>query len=317
MGSFLHSVHTARGIVAMNFASTREAGGVGSAEQSEPAPKVPRGAELVASLFGDSQPAPGASFAPPPGLVLPDQATDTAVLRTLVEQLSLLVVNQRRIIEAQSLSTLALTPAVARAAAPQEAHIGAAQGAEDVAMVTKKLNLEDSLTAAEAKKVSAAVEAKVKKVASELRMRLRQFNLSIAHAQKLKDKVAVLESGKIPSGTKPFAVPHESMHYSEALGQDFSIQLNCPASTSIHDIKQKLYLQYLTQNLLLDLEVERRRQAIFERNTSFEHFLKICETALDDDLGEFQAMLSRVRAPSALFVVKNEAVNKLAGVTYR
>jgi hypothetical protein len=179
------------------------------------------------------------------------------------------------------------------------------------------IRIDEVLSVSESKRLGHAIEAKIKKVAAETKVQLKNFSISQQNAKKLTEKLDLLNQGRFPEGVKPFKLPFESIHFHSALEQPVTFELTIAATSTIAEAKRKLYGEYLLQNFKLDLLVEQRRHADFKKSTSLEHYTRLCEGAATAEMSDIQTALQCIDAPPCMFEVGRQLVSKKAAESYK
>ena len=150
------------------------------------------------------------------------------------------------------------------------------------------------------------------------RRQMMSYNRTKEHVDKLSAQLDEVISGKIPNGTKPFAVPFQAKVWSTGIPKDVSDGLSFSTTfmDTFESARKKSLLQALHNNLIIDIAVEKMRLSEYLECIKIETFIKDCTIEFEKEKSAIDEMATALNAPS-LFNDLSIELRKVALLRYR
>jgi hypothetical protein len=167
-------------------------------------------------------------------------------------------------------------------------------------------------------KLMHSIVSKFRSEGANLGKILRALTRSRPHAVKLNERLACLQQGKCPLGTRPSKLPFESAHWKHAVSDSISHQYPALKDCKcLEEARLAIQLQSMAVCTVLDLEVEQLRIKELESQGSLESFVARCRSISDQYTSSFDATVTGLKLPPGLFSPLDEQVKAEAARVYR
>ena len=120
-----------------------------------------------------------------------------------------------------------------------------------------------------------AVLKDIRKQSLDLSSKIRGLQKTNVRRDKLKENIAMIQDGNLPTGFRPCSNTFETHLLDELVAQD-GISAPVDTSLSIRDTKRKFHMEHLKVQLELDLQLLAMHRAHLKKHVSKESFLDRC-----------------------------------------